>query len=407
MHAHIQSPPPRIGNDLQGRYAVSVYASAKVGVPYTVPVRILFTRFPLESAFGGAEVQTLMLMRELKARGHDVEFIGSCPVLLAEVPKLGLKAAKLNIGPPPVTKGGAITFFWRRFAMQRALVQALDGKRFDAACMLSLSEKLLLTEWLAGRGSNVLWIEHDRVGAWLKLNPWLPELKRAAGRARIVCVSELSKNMYAGIGFESARIAAVPNGIDLDRLKNAPPPSAPGEGFRVGCVARLSEEKGIDVLVHAMRETPQATLEIVGTGPQEGYLHKLILELEAHEHQRGRVKIIPRADDLPAFYRSLHAFALPSSDHDPFGLVAGEAMALGIPTVVTDKCGIAAHLQPGEALVVPAGSPGELAKALKSLADPALRAKLSEAGPKAVHERFSAAAMAGQYETLLRDPEIR
>lgn len=370
-------------------------------------MRILFTRFPLESAFGGAEVQTLALMRELLKRGHTVRFLGSCPVLLAESPKLGVQTTRLEIGPPPVTHGGALTFAWRRFAMQRALIQAVQSMAAppEAVFMLSLSEKVLLTEWLAGQGARVLWIEHDRVGNWLRWNPWLPALKRVASRATIVCVSELSRRIFVGLGFRAERTVAIPNGIDAERLKSAAPaaPRPEGAPLRVGCVARLSEEKGVDVLVHAMRQVPQATLDIVGSGPQEGFLHKIILELEQAEHQSGRIRIQARTDDLPAFYRSLDVLVLPSVDNDPFGLVAGEAMAMGIATVVTDRCGIAGHVQAGrDALVVKAGDVPALAKALLSLADPAVRTALAAAGPAVVADALSIGAMADAYEKVLK-----
>ncbi len=369
-------------------------------------MRILFTRFPLESAFGGAEVQTLALMRELLKRGHAVEFLGSCPVLLAEAPKIGVRAIHLDIGAPPVTKGGALSFVWRRLGMQRALIQALEGMSQlpDAVFMLSLSEKLLLTDWLAQHGAKTFWIEHDRVGNWLRWNPWLPALRHAAGRVKIVCVSELSRALYGRMGFRTENIVAIPNGIDTERLHGTVAPVVSRVGhMRIGCVARLSEEKGVDVLIHAMRTVPHATLDIVGTGPQEGFLHKLILEIEQVEHQTGRIRIVSHVEDLAAFYRSLDAFVLPSTENDPFGLVVGEAMALGIPTVITDQCGIAGYLQNGrDALVVPAGSVEALSKALCSLSDPALHALLSAAGPTRVADSLSITAMADSYEKLLK-----
>lgn len=369
-------------------------------------MRILFTRFPLESAFGGAEVQTLALMSELVKRGHTVEFLGSCPVLSAEAPKIGVRVTHLDIGPPPVSLGAAASFFWRRFAMERALIQAMESmsKLPEAVCMLSLSEKLLLTVWLTGRGVKVVWIEHDRVGRWLAWNPWLPSLRRAAASARVVCVSQLSRGIYVGLGFHDNRVTAIPNGIDMQRLRTAaaPQPEPPAGGpLRVGCLARLSEEKGIDVLIHALRDVPNATLDIVGTGPQEGFVRKLIGEMEIAEHQTGRIRLISRVDDLAAFYRSLQVFVLPSIENDPFGLVAGEAMALGVPTIVTDHCGIAGYLQAREALVVPAGSVGALSKAILSLNDAGMWSTLSQAGPKLVAQRFSITMMADGYEKLL------
>ncbi len=386
---------------------------------YTVRMRILFTRFPLESRFGGAEVQTLGLMKGLKQRGHEVEFVGDCPTLSKEAVSYGLRAVSVSIGKPPVTKWLALSFLWRRKTIRKALVDhftthyPLPTTHSSVLCMLSLSEKLLLTDWAHQQGMKVLWIEHDRVGRWLRKNPWLPMLKRMSKFATIICVSELSKKLYVDMGFDSNRIVVIPNGIDLERLNIGNPQTIAHlsasyklqatSSFHVGCISRLSEEKGVDVLIHAIRDLPEATLTIVGTGPQEGYLRSLVAELEQREHQTGRVNIVPNVKNLGDFYRSLNAFVLPSTDHDPFGLVAGEAMALGIPTVITEQCGIRGCLRAGQdAMVVDGGSVGDLAYAIRLLMKPDFGARIAENGKQIVREKLTMQAMIDGYEQLMK-----
>ena len=82
-------------------------------------VRILFTRFPFESAYGGAEVQTISLMKGLKAHGHEVSFVGSCPALIDLCNKEGISSKEIKIGPPPVSKWTAISFIWRKKKMKK------------------------------------------------------------------------------------------------------------------------------------------------------------------------------------------------------------------------------------------------------------------------------------------------
>lgn len=365
-------------------------------------MHILFTRFPLEAAYGGAEVQTLALMRELKSRGHTVSFLGSCPVLQSEAPKVGCSVLALDIGKPPVTKGGAVSFLWRRMGMARALREAYNTlPHVDAVCMLSMSEKLLLTPHIGE--AKALWIEHDRVGRWLQRNPWLPSLRKASARATVVCVSALSRDVYVRLGFDANRVVAIPNGIDAGRLGSGAITADPPPPLRVGCVSRLSEEKGVDVLLHAIRAIPEATLDVVGVGPQGPYLAYLAQELAGIECATGRIRMLGRIKDLGAFYRSLHVLVLPSIDHDPFGLVAGEAMTLGIPVVVTDQCGIASHVQDGvHALVIPAGSASALEQALNTLRDPQRRSLLASTGMEHAKRAFSLGAMTDAYEQLLK-----
>ncbi len=375
-------------------------------------MHLLFTRFPLESADGGAENQTSWLMEGLRARGHILQYVGSCPVLLQRARELKIENSTLNIGPPPVTKFGAISFLWRKIAMKRALMRAIEAlpEKPEAIFMLSLTEKLLLSEWVASKGIRVFWIEHDRIGPWLRWNPWLRSLKRAAQHATIVCVSEVSRKLYLKMGFDPKKVIAIPNGVPIPgeriagsdkRLENYPLPTT-HYPLHVGTVARLDPEKGIDVLIQSIEKLPEVTLSILGKGRLEGYIRTLIEE-DTKRMGQQRIHLLPRVPDLPEFYRSLDLFVLPSSDHDPFGLVAAEAMVLGVPTIVTDACGISGHVKNGEdALIVSAGSPQELGIAIKKLFDEEKRSKLSLAGIQAIRGRLGVPHMIEQYEEVLQ-----
>lgn len=288
--------------------------------------------------------------------------------------------------------------------MRRRLIEAvaqLQSQRgaFDAVVMLSLTEKILLSDWCLAQGVRVFWWEHDRVGAWLRLNPWLPRLRSLATRVTTLVVSELSRRVYVALGWPAAHVVAIPNGVDPHRFAEAPASAAVPGTLRVGCVARLSTEKGVDVLIDAVAALPEAQLEIVGTGPEEGLLRKLLAAHAEREHQTvPRMRLHASVPDLGAFYRSLDVFVLPSRDHDPFGLVAAEAMQLGIATVVTDQCGIAGYLQPGaHALVVSAESAMGLAEALRTLADPVVRQGVAIQGQARALRAFGQAEMVRHY----------
>lgn len=374
-------------------------------------MRILFTRFPLESVLGGAEQQTMSLMRGLSGRGHAVAFLGSCPVLIEEASKAQLLHANLEIGPPPVSRWTAISFFWRKQKMRRRLEAAFkEFGELDAVCMLSMSEKLLLTETAVKKGIKVIWMEHDRVGNWLRKNPWLPMLRKLSEHVMTVCVSELSRKIYLELGWKPEKITAIPNGIDLKQF--SPPPSPRrvergAGGVRLGCVARLSPEKGVDVLIQAVGKLPETDLIIIGKGSDEGYLRKLIEQIHASEMQSvGRIRIIPHIDDLTAFYRSIDVLVLPSRDNDPFGLVVAEAMASGTPVIVTDQCGIAGYLRDGhDSILCRANSERALMEVVLRSMNESLRARLSENGRITAERVFSMDSMIATYSKLLGDIE--
>lgn len=349
----------------------------------------------------------MSVMKGLINRGHTVEFLGSCPVLLEQSEKLRVKSEELHIGNPPVTKFGALSFLWRKSEIQKKLIRTLSSlctlhSSLDAIVMLSLSEKLLLTEEAVQRGIKVIWVEHDPVGRWLSKNPWLPTLTALSQKVTTVVVSDLSKKIYEGLGFKN--VVVIPNGIDLERFAKSEKQKANDSSqLHIGAVARLAEEKGVDVLLEAVRELPQTSLTIVGDGPEESFIRNFINDITTREGiDPPRITLMKHVDDLGAFYKSLDVFVLPSRTHDPFGLVAAEAMSLGIATIVTDSCGIAGSLTHGtDALIAKAGDAGSMQQMIEQLMDEAQRKRIAEAGKRTAQEKFSFEKMVAKYEAVL------
>ena len=394
-------------------------------------MKILFTRFPLESTFGGAEVQVLSLMEGLLKRGHAVAFLGSCPTLLEECKKRNIPSAELDIGSPPVTKWNAISFYWRKKKMSRLLKEAIQQfSGLDAVIMLSLSEKLLLTPLLQYSNTRVFWLEHDRVGRWLKQNPWLHKLRELSKKVTTIVVSELSKKIYVKLGWPTEKVIAIPNGIDPDRfstnqklktnsLRPAFAPASAGEqGYgrqenqklHIGCVSRLTQDKGVDLLIEIAKDFPDTQLTIVGTGRDEKSIKLKANSLRqgyGRQENQKLINIVPRVEDLGKFYSSLDVLVLPSREHDPFGLVAAEAMMLGVPVVVTDACGIADYLANGkDAVIVKADSAQALKEGIKAALS---SSSLGEDGKHAAMEKFTVERMVDEYEMQIRNTksEIR
>lgn len=363
-------------------------------------MKILFTRFPLESTFGGAEVQVLSLMEGLMKRRHAVAFLGSCPTLLKKCKERNIPFAQLDIGPPPVTKWGAISFFWRKKKMKKQLEAAIkEFKDLDAVIMLSLSEKLLLTPLLRSPTSKVrtFWLEHDRVGRWLTKNPWLVRLKKLSKKVTTIVVSELSKKIYVKLGWELETVRVIPNGIDLKRFGENPKSETRNPKPHIGCVSRLTHDKGVDLLIEAVKGLKDVQLTIVGTGRDEKLISK---------SANSQISLVDHVDDLGSFYKSLDILVLPSREHDPFGLVAAEAMMLGVPVVVTKACGIAGYLKNCEdAVIVKENSTQALIEGIKMLlASEEKRKEIAEKGKKTAMKMFSVEKMIDSYENQIRNP---
>ncbi len=370
-------------------------------------MKILFTRFPLESAMkGGAELQTISLMLGLIERGHQVAFAGSCRALLTLCNEHNIPTLHWDIGPPPVTKWNVITFFWRRHVMRKSLHELLShfifkDDKLDVLVLLSLNGKLLLTDFATKAGVKTFWIEHDRVGNWLRRNPWLKMLLRESNKVTTVVVSELSRRIYIALGWPEHKIVVIPNGVDEKRLLKAQNdtdfPTQPETRLILGCVSRLSPEKGVDVLVAAIATIANIHLEVVGTGPELGRLQSLARASNIPD----MITFTTYEENVANIYQRIDVLVLPSRDHDPFGLVVAEAMMLGVPVIVTDQCGISGYLQDSvDALIVEANSPSALREAIERMKNPEIRQKIADEGKLTAERLFKLEPMITAYENL-------
>jgi glycosyltransferase involved in cell wall biosynthesis len=228
-------------------------------------------------------------------------------------------------------------------------------------------------------------------------------LKRLAVRAfvhRTVAVSAAVKRSLVAAGADPDRVVIIPGGIDLEAYAGAcAVTSAPTD--TIGTMARLSHEKGIDVLLRAVADLPASTQVLIGgDGPQLGPLAAQIAELGL----ANRVTLAGFVSDVPQFMTQLNLFVLPSRS-EGLGLVLIEAMAAGLPVVATQVGGIPEVVVHGETgLLVPPEDAGALAAAIRQvLADPALAARMGEAGRIRAAACFSAERMAEQTVALYRE----
>lgn len=135
-------------------------------------------------------------------------------------------------------------------------------------------------------------------------------------------------------------------------------------------VGRLIEMKAAADLVRAAAEVRARTklplvAVLVGDGPEEGTLRALAVELGVPVVFTGLLA----GDDLGAAYVAADIFALVSR-RETWGVVVNEAMACGLPLVLSDRVGASGDLlEPGgNGELVRAGDPAALADALERLA---------------------------------------
>lgn len=206
-----------------------------------------------------------------------------------------------------------------------------------------------------------------------------------AGGARLVIVSspDEREDVVSG-GVDPARVRIRGNGFPEppppggDPLAGTVPAGAPVVLY----VGRLAAEKGIEFLLEAARRLPAAHVVLAGPDDRHGTV-RAIEAARADPAVRDRVHLLPPTPGPPFdLYRRADVFVLASGGEN-FGLVAAEAASVGTPVVVSDRSGVAASFEPGEALVVPYEKEATVAAITHVLEDDELRRTLAAGARRA------------------------
>jgi glycosyltransferase involved in cell wall biosynthesis len=137
-------------------------------------------------------------------------------------------------------------------------------------------------------------------------------------------------------------------------------------------VGRLIENKGVQDLIRAIKSLKNKNLNIKALIVGEGnFKEELKKQSEALKHDilfTGHID----PEDLYKYYYTSDIFVLPTYD-DKWGLVVNEAMACGLPIIVTDAAGCSLDLLRDNGIIVQKGNVHQLSFAIESLTKKDLR----------------------------------
>lgn len=308
---------------------------------------------------------------------------------------------------------------WRN---QRALNRALDDTKPDAVSLWHLGGMGLtvLSEVERRKIPIVAVIEDDWLVYGPSLDRWWLRVTAYRGFRRAIAATTgvaTSPPTFAEARFAFAsghtRDRAVAEGrwkvnhasvIPLGVSTRDFPIVQTGErpwSWRVLYVGRMDPQKGLDTLLRAAAQLPDAaTFELIGGG-NESYRERLRADAATYGlSERVKFDIVPRGQ-LAARYRAADVVVFPSEWDEPFGLVPLEAMACGVPVIATGTGGSAEFLDDGvNCRLFRAGDADSLVAAVNELAsDPDLRTALVRGG-RATATRLTADKFADQIVAL-------
>lgn len=366
----------------------------------------------------GGPIQTVhALCRALAAHGHDVH------VFTTNVD--GEADSDVPLGRPVDLEGVKVTYFPSRILrrlywsppMRRALLAA--GAGFD---LFHLHAIFLWPTWIGARAARRCGVPYlvsprgmlvpeliRRKNRWIK-TAWITLIDRSnlERAAAIHATSAIEASHLAGFGWRLPPIETIPHGVDdppvvTGGIVSADVAGAIATGPIVLALGRISWEKGLDRLLAALPDVPEARVVIAG-GDADGQSAYL-----AGEARRlgiaSRVTILPRhvdGADKEVLFRAARLFAMTSLSEN-FGLAAFEAMRRGLPVLATPDVGMSEIVRAVGAGVVVEPTPNAIAGGLnRLLSDESAGRAMGELGRSHVIAHYSWSAVARRMEELYR-----
>lgn len=227
---------------------------------------------------------------------------------------------------------------------------------------------------------------------------------------QMISCSQRAKEVHAAVGYAADKLHVIPNGFDLSRFV---PDVAARASVRaelglaadvllVGLIARFDSQKNhcgfveAAALVHA--QMPDVHFVLAGTGVDAANI--ALNRAIAAKGLQARMHLLGRREDVPRLMASLDVLA--SSSHgEAFPNVLGEAMACGVPCVVTDV-GDSAEIVGDTGCVVAVGDMAGLARGLVEVLSylPEQKTALGEQARARVAARYEIGHVARLYEAF-------
>jgi glycosyltransferase involved in cell wall biosynthesis len=319
--------------------------------------------------YGGAERQITTLATALDRTRFDVTVLSfySGGQFESELAQAHVKVISLQ----KLGRWDLVSFFWRLLKTLRTIKPHLLLSYLDVPNVISVLLKPCLpsTKVLWGiRTAGIDSAHHD----WLTSISLRLERLLARFADLVIVNSNAGFRHFSAKGYPVTRMVVVPNGIDTELFNMQPGSRAKireewhvsADAIVVGLVCRLEPAKGVETFLRAASQVNSQNrltqFVCVGRGI-ESYQFNL-RQLASELGIADRVLWVGSRTDMPDVYNGLDIL-VSASNNEGFSNVIAEAMASGVPCIVTNV-GVSAWIVGNTGQVVKPGNAEELADAI-------------------------------------------
>ena len=177
----------------------------------------------------------------------------------------------------------------------------------------------------------------------------------------IAVTSQFTKQSLLEHGVDERRILVTPLGVDCQYFRPSEEESI-DDIFRVLYVGQIRLRKGVQYLLEAWEELELERAELVLMGDVLDEMQPMV---NAYCRRHLNIRVLPHAENTRAMYQQASICILPTLE-DGFGLVVLEAMACGVPIIVTEHAGAKDCVrQEIDGFVIPPYNAGSIAETLR------------------------------------------
>jgi glycosyltransferase involved in cell wall biosynthesis len=374
------------------------------------PVKVLYVINDL--SIGGAEMMLYKLLAETDRERFDPVIVSLMDqgTLRERIEALGVVVHTTGMKPGSLSLKG----LYRLIRLIRQLRPDMILGWMYHSCLAAQLARII-----SFRRTPVLWSIHTSISslstekrltaAVIKVCALLSRLPE-----KIIFVSRDGQAQHKLLGYRIENSCVIPNGIDVRQFV----PSAearssvrselglPENALLIGLTGRYHPMKDHSNFLRAAaliaKIHPETHFLLSGrsVNSENRTLCQSIRELGL----TAQTYLLGERHDMPRLTAALDIFSLSSLYGESFPNVIGEAMACGVPSVVTDV-GDAVWIVGDTGRVVPPGDPAALAGAWKEIIDlgPEGRSVLGQAARSRVINRFTLASVVARYEKLYED----
>ncbi|MEZ3165671.1 glycosyltransferase family 4 protein [Halorubrum miltondacostae] len=247
-------------------------------------------------------------------------------------------------------------------------------------------------------------LPYDRGNKYLKYGFDLPLGRKIVSEAAsMLALNEDEANAFQKWGIKNCRINIVPNGVRVEET------SLKGEvrlherdHLELLYIGRISERKGIDILLDAVSQLKNINLKIAG--PDDGYLKQMKMKM-SNMNSNNNIEYLGfiSEEKKRKLYVNSDVLILPSLYGEGFPTTILEAASFGTPTIASTACNVNFLGDYDAGLIIEPDTEALIDALLKLQRDDELLRKMKRRSKEVIQEEYSWSDVSGQLENLYQD----